>query len=218
MLTSQRVNLLANFPAPKRQEPMPDALYRSLVWLDYRLAVVFTVIVPLILLVWAFASKADAIQRLLIIYWRVSSLLAITAYMMIASLPISFVSGAIACLLIPISLWFWADLNEEIEDQQSSLLRWATTAWRWAVTVYCPLSALFQLPALRCAGLPTQSLIDTPICRVWLEAPWGYKAWFHPNASPQFLGFVGIVGLIVYTLYFAYFVVIRLSRQGRSAT
>jgi Protein of unknown function (DUF3177) len=196
---------------------MPEALYRLLVWLDYRLALIFTVLVPLILLVWAFASKADAMQRLLIIYWRVSSLLAITAYMAIASLPISFVSGAIARLLIPASLWFWADLNEEIDDRQSSPLKWALTAWRWAITVYCPLGVLFQSPALKCAGLQAETLVDTPICRAWLEAPWGYKAWFHPHGSPQFLGFVGIVGLVVYTLYFAYFVLIRLGRQGRSA-
>jgi len=62
-------------------------------------------------------AKAEAIQRLLTIYWRVSSLLAITIYLLIAALPVGFISGLMARILIPISLWFWVDLNEEIEDQ-----------------------------------------------------------------------------------------------------
>jgi len=44
-------------------------------------------------------------------------LLAITIYLLIAALPVGFISGLMARILIPISLWFWVDLNEEIEDQ-----------------------------------------------------------------------------------------------------
>ena len=50
-----------------------EVWYRPLVWMDYRLAVLFTVLIPLILLLWAFIQKAQAMQRLLVIYWRVSS-------------------------------------------------------------------------------------------------------------------------------------------------
>lgn len=46
-------------------------VWESLVWMDYRLAVLLTVIAPLILLIWAFIQKIDAILRLMIIYWRV---------------------------------------------------------------------------------------------------------------------------------------------------
>ena len=53
------------------------AFLRPLVWMDYRLAILFTVIAPLILLVWSFIQKKEAMQRLLIIYWRVASLLMI---------------------------------------------------------------------------------------------------------------------------------------------
>jgi hypothetical protein len=88
----------------------------QLIWMDFRLAVIFTVLVPLILLLWAFAQKTEVIQNLLIIYWRVSSLLAIAVYLAISSSPISFIAGFVGLVLIPISLWFWADLNEEITD------------------------------------------------------------------------------------------------------
>ncbi|HIK33760.1 MAG TPA: DUF3177 family protein [Oscillatoriales cyanobacterium M59_W2019_021] len=194
-----------------------EAWFRPFVWLDYRLAVVFTVLVPLILLLWTVVTKADAIQRLLIIYWRVASLLVITVYLAIASLPISFVSGIVARILIPIGLWFWVDINEEIDDRPPSPLKWAVTAWRWAISIYCGLGVLFQLPTLQCATLPTSELVEKASCTAWLEASWRYKEYVHANTSPAFLGFLGIVGLTIYVLYLAYFVFVRLGRKGRSA-
>lgn len=190
----------------------------QLVWMDYRLAVLFTVIGPLILLIWAFAQKAEAIQRLLIIYWRVSSLLAITVYLMIAALPISFISAMAARILIPASLWFWEDLNEEIDDQSLSPLKLSLTSWRWALTVYMGLGILFQVPSLPCAISEKQALLENPSCRIWLDPPWGFKEMFHATSSDNFLGLLGLVGLLVYVAYFSWFVLVRLGKQGRSAT
>ncbi len=36
---------------------------------------------------------------------------------MIAQYPVSFISGLMANILIPISLWFWVDFNDEIDYQ-----------------------------------------------------------------------------------------------------
>ena len=72
---------------------MAENWLESLVWTDYRVAVLFTVLIPLGLLLWALVAKADALQKLMVIYWRVSSLLAITVYLMIGSLPVSFVAA-----------------------------------------------------------------------------------------------------------------------------
>jgi hypothetical protein len=194
---------------------MQIELLRSLVWADYRLAVLFMVLIPLVLLIWAFVQKAEAIQHLLVIYWRVSSLLAITVYLMIAELPVGFLASLGVLILIPISLWFWVDLNEEINDRQDRL-KLALTSWRWAVTVYCALGVVFQLPFLRCGF--SREAIATPFCQVWLEAPFLFKNIFHANARVGTLGFLGVVGLIVYTLYLLYFVFVKLGKQGRSAT
>ncbi|MDY7020521.1 MAG: DUF3177 family protein [Cyanobacteriota bacterium] len=190
----------------------------SLVWTDYRLAVLFTVIAPLILLIWAFIQKIDAIQRLLIIYWRVASLLAITVYLMIAALPIGFMTSILARILIPISLWFWVDLNEELDDLQSSLLKLSFTSWRWAVSIYNGLGAVILIPFVRCAFLGSEDLVTDQSCRIWLDPPWVYKEIFHPNWTPGFLGFLGLFGLGIYVLCFAYFVLVKLGKQGRSAT
>ena len=190
--------------------------FRPFVWMDYRLAVLFLVVIPLILLIWAFVQKAEGIQRLLGIYWRVSSLVAITIYLMIAQYPVSFISGLIAQILIPISLWFWVDINDEIEYQTSGALKLIFTSWRWATTVYCILGTLAFIPFLRCAF--SGSALKTPDCRVWFEAPLLFKEYFHANSKAEFLGFLGITSLVIYVLYLSYFVLIKLGKQGRSAT
>jgi len=190
--------------------------FRPYIWTDYRLAVLFTLVIPLILLIWAFVQKAEGIQRLLMIYWRVASLLAITIYLMIAAYPVSFISGLIARILIPISLWFWVDLNDEIEYQPSGPLKLIFTSWRWAVTVYSLLGAIALIPFIGCAF--SEALIKTSYCRVWFEAPLLFKDYFHHNSKPGFLGFLGITGLVIYVLYLSYFVLFKLGKQGRSAT
>lgn len=194
---------------------MQDEFLQALVWTDYRLAVLFAVLVPLILLIWAFVQKADAIVRLLIIYWRVASLLMITVYILIAGWPIGFVSGFCAHILIPVSLWFWVDLNEDIDDRPATPLKLTLTSWRWAITIYSALSAILSFPALACGFVPEN--IQQFSCQVWREPPLLYKQYFHPNATPGLLGFMGMVGLIAYVLYLSYFVLIRLGKQGRSA-
>lgn len=190
--------------------------FRPFVWIDYRLAVLFLVIIPLILLIWAFVQKVEAIQRLLAIYWRVSSLVAITIYLMIAQYPVSFVSGLIGQILIPISLWFWVDINDEIEYQTNGSLKLIFTSWRWATTVYCLLGTIAFIPFLGCAF--SGNMLKTAYCRVWFEAPLLFKEYFHANSKAEFLGFLGITSLVIYVLYLSYFVLIKLGKQGRSAT
>ncbi len=195
---------------------MPSsALLKSLVWTDYRLAVVFTVLFPLALLVWSLLARAEVLQQLLVIYWKVSSLLAITVYLMIAGLPFSFLTAVMARVMMPMSLWFWADLNEEIREQPFSWLKLAFTAWRWALTFYCSLGVLFQLPFLRCGF--SRAIFAGESCQIWLEAPRLFRQSFHAGFTPGFLGFWAILALIIYILTLSYFIFFKLGRQGRSA-
>ena len=123
----------------ERAKKMVDVWFQPLVWIDYRLALLFTLIVPFFLLIWAILSQVEAIQRLMILYWRVASLLMISLYLMIPGWSIAFVTGFVARILIPISLWFWVDINDEIKDLPGSGLKMALTSWRWAITLYCTL-------------------------------------------------------------------------------
>ena len=193
-----------------------DIWLRPLVWMDYRLGILLAVIIPLVLLIWALFQRKEAIQRLLIIYWRVASLLMITLYLLIPDWKIGFLSGFAARILIAISLWFWVDLNEEIRDIPKSLLRLVFTSWRWAMTAYCVLGAIAKSLFLPCGIVANK--VKTDFCQVWLEAPQAYRNFFHTkDGNEGFLGFLGAVGLTIYVIYLAYFVLIRLGKQGRSA-
>jgi hypothetical protein len=194
---------------------MADLWFRPFVWLDYRLAFLFAVIIPLVLLVWSLIEESQAAQRLLIIYWRVASLLMITVYLMIPAWGISFITSIVARLLIPISLWFWVDLNDDIKDLSDRPFKWVLTSWRWAISLYCVIGAIAIFPFASCAISETN--LATPFCKVWFEAPWLYQQIFHSNSKPGFLGFLGMIGLFFYVLYFASFLLLRLPKQGRSA-
>jgi Protein of unknown function (DUF3177) len=204
---------------------MQDApwLSQAIVWTDFRIAVLLTVIIPLALLIWSAVSQSDAVTKLLVIYWRVASLLAVALYLLIAALPIGYLVAWLARMLLPISLWFWVDVNEEIEEMPSSPFKLAVTGWRWALTIYSAFGVLFQVPSLSCAFAPHTEIIkqaemtSATVCNVWLQAPWGFRELIHGTTKPWFLGTVGIVGLIIYALYMSYFVFFRLGRSKRSA-
>lgn len=195
---------------------MTEVWFRPYVWMDYWLELLFVLIIPIILLIWAFVQKSEAMQRLLMIYWRVASLLAISIYLMIGGLGVGFISALMARILVPMALWFWVDINDEIEYHPQGALKLIFTSWRWATTVYCSLGALALLPFLRCAF--SASMLKTPYCSVWLEAPLVFKDYFHHKSTPAFLGFLGIVTLGFYILYLSYFVAFKLSKYGRSTT
>lgn len=194
---------------------MQDTWLRSLVWTDYRLAVLFTVILPAILIIWAAVQRSESIVRLLLIYWRVSSLLFITTYLLMPGWSVGYVTGFIARLLIPLALWFWVDLNEDITEQRPSVLRLVFTTWRWAVTIYSLIGALVYVPFLSCAF--SGEARSTGFCQIWLEPPLAYKDIFHGAYKPEFMAFWGGVGLFIYLMSMAYFVIVRLGKQGRSA-
>ncbi len=179
----------------------PEGWLTAAVWLDYRLAVLLTVILPLILLVWAFLVGLRPLIQLLIVYWRVSSLLAVTVYLMMASLPVSFLTGAMARLLIVICLWFWPEWSRALQQSKS----WAARLfllWRWSVTVYMGLGILFSGAFVPCAFQGSLSAA----CRAWLAPPLGFREIFHPQVPVEVLGRVGAVGLVAYLLYSVYFV------------
>jgi hypothetical protein len=192
-----------------------ETLIRQFVWLDFRLAVLFTVLIPLGLLVWAFRDRSEILKRSLAIYWRVASLFGISVYLLIGGLPIAFAIVFIAKLLIPLSLWYWQDINEDIAMSRG-LLKTCYNVWRWAVSAYCLVGAVFSVMYIpSCAFSPLEQLSRT--CKIWLEPPLAWRAIVHSGAPVENLGFWGIVGLIVYGLYLASFLFFSLPKQGRIA-
>jgi hypothetical protein len=201
---------------------VPDLLYRSLVWLDVRLGVLFAVGVPLVLLVWAAVRKEGALLRLLGIYWKVASLLLIALLLLINSRPTGFLLLVLAPLLIVAALWFWVDLNEELADLPPwRPLPLTVRIWRWSLTLLSLLGGALATTALPCmAGVER-----IPFCRYWLEAPLGVNAAVDGffdfvlggDWNPDVAAFFGYLALVAYVVGLLQWLVVRLPRQGRVA-
>ncbi len=191
----------------------------SLVWTDYRLALLVAVFIPLTLLIWSWVEKSESISALLKIYWRVAILLAITVYLLIPGWSVGFVTSLLAKILIPLSVWFWADLNEDIRERPKRPINLGFNAWRWAISVYCAISGLIQLLFIRCAF--SRAALASEVCQTWRAPALAYKSIFHSGDAGSenlaFWGWLGAVALGLYALYLGYFLFVRLGRQGRSA-
>jgi len=202
---------------------VPDLLlYRTLVWLDYRLAAVFAVGLPLVLLIWAAWKQEQALVRLMGIYWKVASLLLITVLLLTDNKPLGYLLAFLAQLLVVVSVWFWVDLNEELDDLPPwRPLPFAIRAWRWGLSVYGVLGALISALALDCV----RGGVTRPICRVWLEAPDDlhggaarvFNFVFGGSWTGVIAAFVGYVALGGYGVGLLQWLLVRLPKQGRVA-
>jgi hypothetical protein len=187
---------------------------RRVVWLDFRLAVILTVFLPLGLLLWGLRARSQPVVQGLTIYWRVASLLAITVLLMIGSFPLSFLTGLAARVLIPVSLWFWRDINEDLALERSRL-RPIYEGWRWAVTAYCVAGTGVGIVFSNCGVVPKEQL--GAICPLWFEPPLAFRDLLLGGVTPEDILFWGIVLAIVYALYFLVFLVFSLPKYGRIA-
>ncbi|MFQ6539648.1 MULTISPECIES: DUF3177 family protein [Aphanothece] len=209
--------------APYRTLAVPDSLYRSMVWLDYRLAVLFTVGLPLVLLVWAAVRRERALVRLLGIYWKVASLLLVTVLLLTDRQPLGLAVAVVAQVLVLVCLWFWVDLNEELADLPSWRgLPLTVRIWRWAISFWAVLGALFSATALGCMDA---ARLESPRCAVWLQPPLElhrhvaslFAFIFGGQWTPAVAAFVGYLGLVAYAVGLLQWLLVRLPRQGRVA-
>jgi len=202
---------------------VPDVLlYRTLVWLDYRLAALFAVGLPLVLLIWATVKREQALVRLLGIYWKVASLLLIAVLLLTDNRPLGYLIALVAQLLLVVALWFWVDLNEELADLPPwRPLPFVVRAWRWGLSVYGVIGTLLSALALGCLG----GGLSRPICHVWLEAPDDlhggvarvFAFVFGGNWTGTIAAFVGYVALVAYGVGLLQLLLVRLPKQGRVA-
>ena len=170
-------------------------MHSLLVRIDFVLATLLLVVVPLGLL--AASVRRSAVRGPLLAYWRASSLLMITVYLMIDGRPVAFVAGNVALVGIPLALWFGDVLFDAAERPSTShgAARWFRR-WRGAVTIFCGASLLLTLPALRCVWAP-----ETAACQDWWGPPRELHAALHPSLDPAGLGDAATVGLVVYGVY-----------------
>ena len=202
---------------------LPEPLYRSLVWLDVRLAMLFSVGLPLVLLIWASVRKEGSLVRLLGIYWKVASLLLLATLLLTDRRPLGFVVLLLAQLLVVLSVWFWVDLNEELADLPPwRPLPLTLRIWRWSLTAWAVLGALLTATALGCLG---PGGLAQPRCAAWIQPPLGLHRHvegllafiFGGEWTPAVAAFIGYVGLVAYVVGLLQWLLVRLPKQGRIA-
>lgn len=199
---------------------------RSIVWTDFRLAVTFFVVSPLILLAWsAYQCRpssgeqqsneigADAVLRVITGYWQASSLLLITVLLNIGASPIGVVTGAVAQLMIWVSLNWWQSLNDEASSSET-LLGQVFGIWRTVTSWVAGVGVAIQLPFLRCAVGPS-SLVADPFCAAWLEPP-NTAASIIGIASSELLSNFATAALTIYICYLLYYASLPLQTIGRN--
>jgi hypothetical protein len=181
-----------------------------LIRIDFVLAVVLLVASPLGLLV--AAARRPMLRQHLLAYWRASSLLMITVYLMIDGRPVAFIAGNAALVLIPLSLWFGDALfgARRYRLDGDPIAEWFRR-WRVAAALFCSASLLLTLPTLRCVSGNAGA---DPMCAAWLAPPRELHAALHPAADPAALGDGAMIGLAVYGAYLLASAVI----VGRRAT
>lgn len=204
--------------------PVTDSLYRTLVWLDVRLGLLFAVGLPLVLLVWALRQRQGAILRLLGLYWKVSSLLFIALLLLVGNQPIGYLLVLLAQLLMALVLWFWVDLNEELQDLPPwRPLPLTVRIWRWCLTLQALASVLLVTTALGCTA--GNGVMNAARCLVWRQPPQLLNAWSDPaldfviggNWNPAMAAFGGYAALLGYAVGLLQWLLVRLPRQGRVA-
>jgi hypothetical protein len=201
---------------------VPELLYRSLVWLDVRLGMLFAVGLPLVLLLWAALRREQALVRLMGLYWKVASLQLIALLLLTDNRPTGFLLLVLAPLLVVATLWFWVDLNEELADMPPwRALPLTLRIWRWSLTLLSLAAASLAVTALPCMGGSAR----LALCRVWLEAPQGlhgvvaqvFAFVFGGAWTPGVAAFVGYAALVGYVVGLLQWLAVRLPRLGRVA-
>ncbi len=167
-----------------------------LIHLDFVFATALLVVAPLGLLL--ASVRRPLVRGRLLAYWRASSLLMVTVYLMIDGSPGAFVAGNTALVAIPLALYAGDVLfvPGPTSMGEGPVATWFQR-WRAGATAFCVASLLLTLPALRCAWDGARN----PVCATWLAPPRKLHRALHPSVDPATLGDAATIGLLIYGAY-----------------
>ena len=162
----------------------PPPWMRVAVRVDFVAAVALTVVAPLFVLAAVIRNGQRGELRALLRYWRVSSLLMATVYLLAGERRAAFPAGVAARLLIAQNLLIGSS------DREGG---WAAR-WRRVTGWYCLAGAVLTTPMLR--GTVAEEL--PPLCLAYIEPTQEFAALLHPGASREQLGRIGDIGLALF--------------------
>jgi len=220
-LSLEPLNLLSPETTLAPLNAASEPWVRSLVWTDFRVAVALFVVLPFGLLAASVAARvprtpddrspsAETVLRLMTSYWQASSLLLLTVALNVQEANFGVFAGLAAQAMIVVSLWWWSDLNRELDDAPLSR---AFRAWRLPTSAAAAGGVLVQLPFQGCVG--AESLAGDAFCAPWLEPPKFAAGLVGLEPSPA-LGAVADIGCLLYFAVLSYYATVLLPTVGRS--
>ncbi len=200
---------------------LTEPQFQLLVWLSYRIAATFAFGLPICLFIWAKVAKVISIGRLLSIYWKVASLYAIGVLFLSGDSQTGLFISLISPILMVASIWFWIDLNEEIDEMSFyKPISITTRIWRWTLTFWGLLNTGLHMVSWECFDAISSSYCDT-----WKEIPYNsfittktiIKFILGGNWTTAFATFFGYLALILYACGLLQWIIMQLPKNGRFA-
>ena len=192
------------------------------IWLSFQLSIIFLIGIPITLFFWSIKKRNKAVNKLLKIYWKISTLFFISLLLLIGKYNYALVITNISILLMTISVWFWNDINDELKEYNLSYALTTTTkVWRWSLTF---ISLNFLIQSLR--NLNCFSFINSAACEIWLLPSSDlytiiknlFNFLFGANFTQPIAKFLGLFSLLIYTLGLIQWSIIKLPKNGRNSS
>ena len=203
------------------KEKVLNSLNQLSIWLSFQLSLIFIVGLPLTLFCWSIKNKSKAITKLLSNYWKISILFFISLILLIGEYSFALLITNISILIMTISVWFWNDINEELNEYRiSHALTTTTKVWRWSIT-FISLSFLIQtLNNINCIYF-----INSAECEIWLKPSTNFylilknlfNFLFGASFSQPVAKFLGLFALLIYTLGLLQWAIIKFPKSGRNS-
>ena len=190
-------------------------------WITFQLSSVFIVGVPLSIFIWSIKKRNKAIEKLLIIYWKISILFLISLLLFIGGVDFSLLILIISTSLMTISVWFWNDINRELQGYKiTDVLITTTKSWRWGLTF---ISISFLIQSFQ--DIACLNSINSSECLKWSEPSKNlsklinqlFNFLFGANFTEPIAKFVGLFALLIYILGLLQWLIIKFPRSGRNS-
>ena len=192
------------------------------IWLSFHLSIIFLIGIPVTLFFWSIKKRNKAVNKLLSIYWKISLLFFISLLLLIGKYSYALLVTNISTLLITITVWFWNDINDELNEYAITYPLTATTkVWRWSITF---ISLNFLIQSLR--NFNCFSSINSAACEIWLQPSLNFyiiiknlfNFFFGANFTQPIAKYLGLFALLIYTLGFIQWSIIKLPKSGRNSS
>ena len=203
------------------QEKVLNFLNQFSIWLSFHISIIFLIGFPITIFLWSIKSRNIAISKLLSNYWKISLLFFISLILLIGKYNYSLIITNVATVLMTVSVWFWNDINDELQEYSlNNALATTTKVWRRSITF---LSINFLIQSLQ--NMSCFSLINSLECEIWLNPSNNlflmfknlFKFFFGANFTQPIAKFLGLFSLLIYILGLIQWSIIKFPKTGRNS-